>query len=108
LPPPSRLTWRCDVSVSSADELFESLNRVKANPELRHALVTRGNERARDFTAERITECWQHYLDEVALPAYREWLQLSRSSRWLYYLKCCARWPFDFNQRRRIRKDWFR
>jgi len=96
------------VTIRSLSEALEGLAHLKANPELRRAMMARGAQRRTEFTSERITEEWRRYLDEVAWPAYREWLSRPRAARWFYYAGCCARWPFDRGERRRIKKDWYR
>jgi hypothetical protein len=96
------------VTVESADALFEALVRLKADKCWRHALLARGRERAAEFTAERLVMEWQKLLEGVIKPQYAEWKLKSRLSRWIYYAQCCLRWPLDYAERRRIKKDWFR
>ncbi|NOT09703.1 MAG: glycosyltransferase family 1 protein [Gemmatimonadales bacterium] len=96
------------LTIRSMDEAIAALARLKESAELRRVIMARGAERRKAFTAERITSEWRAYLDDVAWPAYREWLDRSRTSRWLYFAGCCRRWFSQRSERRRIMKDWFR
>ena len=41
----------------------------------------------------------QPHLDEVAVPAYRRWMTLSRAARWWYYVFCCARFVPEMGEK---------
>lgn len=96
------------VSVASVGELYDALVVLKKDAKLRRALMDRGIQRGSDFTAERTTEAWQRFLDDIARPAYQAWCAKSRSSRWLYFGRRCLRWPLDYRKRHKVFKDWYR
>jgi hypothetical protein len=67
--------------VRSADEVLQTLIRLRGDPGLRAAVARNGAERAAGVTPMRIAETWAAFLNAVAVPAWRDWQSRSTASR---------------------------
>jgi hypothetical protein len=67
--------------VHSADEVLETLLRLRGDPRLRAAVARNCAERAAGVDPARIAEIWSTFLETVAVPAWREWQRRSAASR---------------------------
>ena len=63
--------------VSTYEELVNSLKRLQTDKKLRQRLVTNGHSKSVQFTAENITEKWQDFIVDIAVPAFYRWCNLS-------------------------------
>jgi hypothetical protein len=70
--------------VHSADEVLETLLRLRGDPALRAAVARNCVERAAGVSPERIAERWTSFLTIVAAPAFREWESRSAASRFAF------------------------
>ena len=67
--------------VHSADEVLETLLRLRADPGLRAAVARNCAERAAGVHPTRIAETWTTFLTTVAVPAWQDWQHRSAASR---------------------------
>jgi hypothetical protein len=67
--------------VRSADEVLETLIRLRDDPGLRAAVARNCAKRAADVDPMRIAETWATFLTTVAAPALRDWQRRSTASR---------------------------
>jgi hypothetical protein len=67
--------------VHSADEVLQTLLRLRGDPALRAAVVRNCAERAAGVSPARIAETWCTFLTTVAAPAWRDWQRRSTASR---------------------------
>jgi hypothetical protein len=67
--------------VHSADEVLETLLRLRGDPALRAAVARNCAERAAGVDPTRIAEIWTTFLTTVAAPAWRDWQRRSAASR---------------------------
>lgn len=76
--------------VRSADEVLRTLIRLREDAELRAAVRRNAAERAAGVAPMRIAETWAAFLNDVAVPAWREWQQRSDASRTAFQLARAA------------------
>jgi hypothetical protein len=67
--------------VRSADEVLETLIRLRDDSRLRAAVARNCAERAAGVDPMRIAETWATFLNTVAAPAWRHWQRRSAASR---------------------------
>jgi hypothetical protein len=67
--------------VRSADEVLETLLRLRGDPRLRAAVARNCAERAVGVDPMRIAETWAAFLNSVAVPAWRDWQRRSDAGR---------------------------
>ena len=67
--------------VHSADEVLETLLRLRGDQRLRAAVARNCAERAVGVSPARIAETWINFLTTVAAPALRDWQRRSAASR---------------------------
>jgi hypothetical protein len=67
--------------VHSADEVLETLIRLRDDPRLRAAVARNCAERAAGVHPTRIAETWTTFLTTVAAPAWRDWQRRKAASR---------------------------
>jgi hypothetical protein len=67
--------------VRSADEVLETLLRLRADPRLRADIARNCAERAAGVDPMRIAETWAAFLNTVAVPAWRDWQRRHATSR---------------------------
>jgi hypothetical protein len=67
--------------VRSADEVLQTLIRLRDDPRLRAAVARNCAERAAGVDSMRIAETWAAFLTQVAVPAWREWQRRSSPGR---------------------------
>lgn len=67
--------------VCSADEVLETLIRLRDDSRLRAAVARNCAERAAGVDPMRIAETWAAFLNTVAAPAWRDWRRRSAASR---------------------------
>jgi hypothetical protein len=67
--------------VHSADEVLETLLRLRGDPALRAAVARNCAERAAGVNPARIAEIWTTFLTTVAAPAWQDWQRRSTASR---------------------------
>ena len=67
--------------VRSADEVLETLLRLRDDPGLRAAVARNCAERAAGVDPVRIAETWATFLNTVAVPAWQDWQRRSAASR---------------------------
>ena len=67
--------------VHSADEVLETLLRLRGDQRLRAAVARNCVERAAGVSPARIAEMWTTYLTTIAAPAFRDWERRSTASR---------------------------
>ncbi len=68
------------LEVTSMTELLSALIQLKQNPELRQALVQKGNQQAKQFNPDVFTQRWCNFIETIAIPAYENWCQ---TPQWL-------------------------
>jgi hypothetical protein len=78
--------------VGSADEVLQTLIRLRADPDLRAAVARNCAGRAAGVDPLRIAETWAKYLNSVAVPAWREWQHRSDASRTAFQVARIARY----------------
>lgn len=61
------------VEVRSPKDLLWQLQRLKANPGLRRAMVENGYRRSTAIQPAVLTQRWIEFLETVAIPAYHQW-----------------------------------
>lgn len=69
------------LEANSMEQLLNCLDLLQQNLTLRQALVNNGKNRADDYTPAAITQCWQQFLENVAIPEYYRWCELSPRQR---------------------------
>lgn len=67
--------------VHSADEVLQTLLRLRDDPTLRAAVASNCAERAAGVDPMRIAETWAAFLSTMAVPAWRDWQCRSTASR---------------------------
>jgi hypothetical protein len=67
--------------VRSADEVLETLLRLRGDPALRAAVARNCAKRAAGVDPMRIAETWADFLNKVAVPAWQHWQRRSAASR---------------------------
>jgi hypothetical protein len=67
--------------VRSADEVLETLLRLRGDPDLRAAVMRNCAERAAGVDPMRIAETWASFLNTMAVPAWRDWRRRSAARR---------------------------
>jgi hypothetical protein len=72
--------------VHSADEVLETLLRLRGDQRLRAAVARNCAERAIGVDPARIAETWTAFLTTVAAPAWRDWQRRSTASRIAFQL----------------------
>jgi hypothetical protein len=72
--------------VSDADDVLQTLLRLRDDPALRAAVQRNCAERAAGVAPMRIAETWAKFLDTVAVPAWRAWQSRSDASRTAFQL----------------------
>lgn len=63
------------LEANSMAELLECLDQLQQNLELRKKLVKKGRERSKHYTSTAITQRWQQFLADVAIPTYHRWCE---------------------------------
>ncbi|MEM6254233.1 MAG: glycosyltransferase [Cyanobacteria bacterium P01_D01_bin.156] len=61
------------LEANSMAELLTYIDQLQQNLELRKALIEAGYKRSQYYTSAAITQRWQQFLDNVAIPAYHRW-----------------------------------
>jgi hypothetical protein len=83
------------LEVSSPGEIIEELCRLRDDSSLRKAVVEQGAERAREVSAAAIVSRWQHLIDEVAVPAYHDWVRSTSKAKRAFFLRRAVGIPLD-------------
>lgn len=65
------------LEANSMTELLACLDQLQQTLEIRKNLVERGQRRAVQYTSEAITQRWQQFLHQVAVPVYQRWCDYS-------------------------------
>ncbi len=80
------------LEATTPDAVLQALATLRDNVALRHQVVNQGCQAAQNFTADQTVQRWQHFLANVALPAFEVWCRCPRSwqlatlhSNWLRY-----------------------
>ncbi|MGB3533427.1 MAG: hypothetical protein WBA13_07905 [Microcoleaceae cyanobacterium] len=66
------------IEVASWDELLSALIQLKHYPALRETLVNLGNQQAKKFNPDIVTQRWYYFITTIAIPAYENWCQTPR------------------------------
>jgi hypothetical protein len=88
------------IEVHSADETLEALFQLKNNPDRRALMIENGFKRSIEFTPQAIVQRWIRFLDEVAVPYYQYWIDMSRSMQHLSVMD--SRWSNVAGRARRL------
>lgn len=73
--------------VNTVEGLWIALKQLKEDPDLRARMVKHGNLRAKSFDSEQITQQWQTFLEQVAIPSYKQWCAQSKLGQSLWILQ---------------------
>ncbi|WP_250565900.1 glycosyltransferase [Adonisia turfae] len=73
------------LEANSMAELLSCLDRLRQDSLLRARIVKKGQIRSIHYTPEVITQRWQQFLNEVAIPAYQAWCSCSDWRRQVQY-----------------------
>ena len=63
-------------------EIIGQLERLACDPSLRRAMRVNGLERAKEVSADRITELWINIIDKEIVPEFRAWSRSAARRRW--------------------------
>ncbi|WP_008311040.1 glycosyltransferase [Leptolyngbya sp. PCC 6406] len=74
------------LEVRSCSELKNALKRLKDDPTLYRAMQENGRQRAQEIEIPQMVARWQHFLLNVAVPAYEKWCSQNSVERHLYFL----------------------
>ncbi len=74
------------MSVATKNDLFEALQKLKADANLRAAMIKNGKARAPQFTEQRIVEQWEKLLFADAQMHYRNWMQKGTIGKSVFYM----------------------
>jgi hypothetical protein len=61
------------LEATSLTEVIAALRRLKADKELRLAMVKQGQSRALETAPDAMVKRWQDFLTDIAIPAYYDW-----------------------------------
>ncbi|WP_199245876.1 hypothetical protein [[Phormidium] sp. ETS-05] len=75
------------MEVTSVDEAIKALQRLRDDQDLRHKMVENGQFRAQSTTPKQLTERWQKFLTDVAIPEYDRWCSSSKFTKQIYIAK---------------------
>ena len=78
--------------VRSADEVLQTLIRLRDDPDLRAAVARNCAARAPGVSPLRIAETWAAFLNTVAVPAWQDWLRRSDAGRTAFKVARSARY----------------
>ena len=68
------------IEVASLEDLILALNRLHTDQTWRRAIVEKGQIRAQAIQPSNLTARWRSFLEDIAVPAYRQWCA---KPRWL-------------------------
>ncbi|MBD2254012.1 hypothetical protein [Nostoc parmelioides] len=74
------------LEVGSVEEVITNLKQLKDDVELRQAIVTNGNLRAQESSVAYLTQRWQNFMTEIAVPAYWRWLESSTLQQQIFMM----------------------
>ena len=63
--------------INTYQELVNSLMHLKTDKNFRQRLIANGNSKAVQFIPENITQKWQDFIVDTAVPAFYQWCNLS-------------------------------
>jgi hypothetical protein len=66
------------LEVTSLEETFAALEKLRDDAPLRRTLVNKGFNAAQKYTPEKIVARWLSFLSDVAIPAFEDWISLPR------------------------------
>jgi hypothetical protein len=69
------------LEATSLQETIAALQQLRDDPALRQAMVKNGQQRAKETQSEQLAARWQHFLTQVATPAYEQWCAASTLSQ---------------------------
>lgn len=72
------------LEVKSVEELFEAVELLRNDINLRRAIVENGRLRATESQPDVLSAAWQHFLTESVFQAYRKWCGYTDITRSLY------------------------
>ncbi len=75
------------IEVTSIDEAIAALQRLRDNSQLYQAMVKHGQARAEKFRTKSLTQKWEQFINDVAIPAYYRWCELSSWQQKLWLAK---------------------
>ena len=75
------------LEVNSMDDVLAYLDKLRQDVVFRKRLVKRGQLRSIHYAPEVITQRWQQFLTQIAIPAYRAWCDGSRWQQQRQYLQ---------------------
>ena len=76
-----RAVGKADINYLEANSVLEvlvALNRLRRSAELRQSIVTAGQVQAVVYQPDAITQRWQQFLRQIAVPAYNRWCGLNK------------------------------
>lgn len=72
------------LEATDPDEAHAQLLAMRANPEMRRALVAAGLQRARRVHVTQLQHDWLQLINEELIPRYRSWRNASTTERWAW------------------------
>jgi hypothetical protein len=100
--------YRCErkneldyLEITSIDDALRAVQRLRDDPELRHAMVANGTRRALELTPAKITALWATFLDETVCPTYARWEGRGEASRILW---CAGRFLARYHRDALVRR----
>jgi hypothetical protein len=75
------------IEVISPEQTLLALKRLRDDSELRRAMVERGKIRAEATKPAQLTQEWQGFLKEVAVPTYQRWRSAPELKHNIYFLR---------------------
>lgn len=76
------------IEVKSLDEAISALKHLQDNPQLRQKMRENGKVRSQDIRPQEVVKKWVVFLQNVAIPEYKNWCNLSNWQQQLYVQKC--------------------
>lgn len=75
------------IQVETFQETIEAIKLLQKNPELRRLMSENGKIRSQELSSEKICDKWQLFLNEIAIPEYYIWSNMSDFRRYCW-IKC--------------------
>lgn len=75
------------IEVQSLDELFAAIKKLCNNPHLYRDMIHNGQIRAQETAPENMIVLWKNFLEEMAIPAYKNWVNAAPIQRNWFLLR---------------------
>lgn len=69
------------LEVDSVDDVIEALSRLKIDTDFREKMINNARERGKAYTAEAQQQRWGDFFERTVVPAYEDWMKMSRIRR---------------------------